>query len=293
MRILLLLVVLVGCPVSTTSQAPPTTSAALGCGDGQDGSSIDARLGEVQVSQHDVDVAIGRITVRARERYGSVKSQRRLALRVAEERLLCRAAQAAGFDASDQASRAAEEAIAAHYVDVTEGGAVTDASVRAYYEEHADRFKLEVIDAKHIVVETEEEAHTLLRELRAGASFANLAMGHSLDRRSKDAGGVLGWMGKGRMDPAWSKVAFALEEGETSDPVRTSYGWTLIHVAGRKDTQPLEEVRPGIERKVRQNAADALLKQVLGTAEPEYLGALSDTERKSPRPSPGAPDPTP
>lgn len=293
MRTLLVLVLLVGCTAPTPKQAPPSASAALGCGDGQDGSPIVARLEGVQVSQDDVDVAIGRITVRARERYGSVKSQRRLALRVAEERLLCRAAQAQGVDTAAYAARAVEEAIAARYIDVTEGSAVTDTSVQAYYDQHADRFKLEVIDAQHIVVETEEEAQDLLRELRAGASFANLAMGHSIDRASKDAGGSLGWMGRGRMDPDWSKVAFALADGEISDPVRTSYGWALIRMAGRKDTQPIEEVRPGIERRVRQNAAAALLKRVRGTAEPEYLGSLAGETTGSSTPNPGSGDPTP
>jgi peptidyl-prolyl cis-trans isomerase C len=269
MRALALILLLVGC--SPTPPPAPTQSAA--CGDGRDGSEVLARLQDVQVSRRDLDAAVARLPARARARYARPDALAQLAERVLEERLLCRAALAEGLDVSAVAARAQEDAIAAWYVDRTEASAVTDEAVAAWFDAHSDRYRLEVVDVDHIVVETEERAQALLRELRAGADFANLAMEHSLDSRTAPAGGRVGWIARGRREAAWTDAAFALQPGGISDPVQTSFGWVLLRVNGRKDTQPLEEVRPGIERKLRQRASAALLERVR-TGDPEFLGPL-------------------
>jgi len=241
----------------------------------------------VVISKAELQAAIQRLPARARGRYADLAPQRMLAQRLAEERLLCRAAEKAGLDARAVARRAAEEAVAALYVDRAEGAAVTDETVQAFYESNANRYALEVVDAAHIVVAEKADAERLLREIRAGADFANLAIGHSQDKRSGPLGGKVGWISRGRMDEAWIDAAFALEPGVVSEPVKTPYGWHLIRIEEKRSTQPLAEVRPGIERKLRQAAAQETLSDVLGSVEIQLVGELLDAGEA------GSDDPTP
>ena len=302
MQRLLFILFFAGCsapapePVPQTPEAPasqaavpmtvgPSERSAAACGDGTDGSPVVARLGEVAVSAADVQAAISLLPVRARQRYLEVEARQTLASRIAEERLMCRTAVARQRLDSAAAARAAESAAAARFVDDVEGAAVTDETIAAYYEAHPERYRMEVIDVSHILVGDETTAERLATELRAGASFEDLAMEHSVDRRSARAGGHLGWVPKGRMDPAWTQAAFAVPVGTISQPTRTAYGWTILSVADRKDTQPLDEVRAGIVRKLREEAAQKLLAELAGGAQVDFVGPLAV--------QPGAADPNP
>lgn len=286
--LLFALVLTLGCG---TPEAPPALEAtpappASLCGAGDDGSEVIARAGDVVVSRAELDAAIQRLPARARGRYEDLAPQRVLAARLIEERLLCRAAEAAGIDATAVARRAAEEAIAALYVDSVESAALTDEAIQRYYDSNSARYELAVVDTAHIVVPTKERAQELLRELRAGAEFANVAMQHSTDKRSGPKGGKVGWISRGRMNETWTDAAFALEPGQVSEPVQTSAGWHLITITDRRDTQPLEEVRPGIERKLRGHAAEGLMKQVASGVTIQLQGSLQSAQA-------GPDDPTP
>jgi len=286
------LLVLLGCGTPATPPAPVAAPAASAsatslCGSGTDGSPVVARAGDVVVSQVDLDAAIQRLPARARGRYDAVAPRRILATRLVEERLLCRAAEAADLDAAAVAQRAAEEAVAALLVDQAEAAAVTPDKIEAFYASNAARYELAVVDAAHIVLSDEARAKAMIRELRAGADFANLAMEHSTDLRSGPRGGKVGWVSRGRMDAAWLDAAFALEPGQVSEPVKTSFGWHVITVFDKRDTQPLEEVRAGIERKLRGEAAEAAVAKVLGSATVQLQGPLLTAEPA------GSDDPTP
>src|SRR5690606_38061527 len=115
---------------------------------------------------------------------------------------------------------------------------ITDDEVRRAYEE-----SLQEIEVRHILVEPEtvdgqpdwngalREAEELLGRLRAGEDFARLAAEHSDDTGSSEDGGNLGWID--RETPfvqEFLDAAFALEVGELSEPVRTSFGYHLIQV---------------------------------------------------------------
>ncbi len=302
MQRLFLVLFLAGCSAPATAPAPlapealasqaavltmggPSDRVAAACGSGADGSPVVARLGEVAVSAADVQAAISLLPVRARQRYLEVEARQTIASRIAEERIVCRTAAARQRLDSVAAARAAESAIAARFLDDVEGAAVTDETIADYYEAHPERYRMEVIDVSHIVVGDEATAQRLATELRAGASFENLAMEHSVDRRSARVGGHLGWIPKGRMDPAWTQAAFAVPVGTISQPTRTAYGWTILSVAGRKDTQPLDEVRAGIVRNLRKEAAQMLFSELAGGAQVDFVGPLASR--------PGGADPNP
>lgn len=74
--------------------------------------------------------------------------------------------------------------------------------------------------------------------------FSEVAKSESEDRGSAVKGGELPWFGTGEMVPEFENVAFSLEEGEVSGPVRTQYGWHIILVDGRKGPASAEELKP-------------------------------------------------
>lgn len=86
-----------------------------------------------------------------------------------------------------------------------------------------------------------ELANTLVARLRAGEDFAALAAEFSDDPGSKDAGGDLGWFGKGRMVPEFEAAAFSQEPGQIGDPVKTVYGYHIIQVLAKDSAHPLDE----------------------------------------------------
>jgi len=90
--------------------------------------------------------------------------------------------------------------------------------------------KVPQVHARHILVNTKEEAEAILAKLKKGADFAKLAKEKSLDVGSRDKGGDLGFFPAGVMTPAFEKAAFALKANEISGVVQTPFGFHIIQV---------------------------------------------------------------
>ncbi len=84
------------------------------------------------------------------------------------------------------------------------------------------------VRASHILVEHTHEAEDIQKKLKEGKTFAELAKSFS-KCPSRMQGGDLGQFGKGQMVPSFEQAAFALKVGEVSGPVRTQFGYHLIH----------------------------------------------------------------
>jgi len=132
---------------------------------------------------------------------------------------------------------------------------LTEAEMQKVYEMAAKSQPPEVeMRARHILVETEAQARAVWRRVLTGEDFAKLADEVSRDPGAK--GGDLGWFVKERMVPEFAEAAAKLQPGQTSEPVRSQFGWHVIRLEARREKPfpRLEEVRDQIERYVVQKA---------------------------------------
>ena len=109
--------------------------------------------------------------------------------------------------------------------------------------------------ARHILVETEEEALAVKERLEAGEAFEDLAAELSNDPGSGQEGGDLGWFTEEDMVAPFAEAAFSLEIGEIGDPVETQFGWHVIDVLEREE----REVEGATLLRYQRNAYDAWL----------------------------------
>lgn len=155
---------------------------------------------------------------------------------------------------------------------------VDEEAARKFYENNRQSFTTKAQKkASHILVSVEQsasekernkaksKAEDLLKQLKDGADFAELAKAESEGPSSKQ-GGDLGFFSKGQMAPAFEEAAFALEEGELSDVVETRFGYHVIKGGPAKEggTAPFEEAKPRIMQYLQQQEGQQALKKVVG-----------------------------
>ncbi|HET6838275.1 MAG TPA: peptidylprolyl isomerase [Bradyrhizobium sp.] len=166
----------------------------------------------------------------------------------------------------------------------SEGKAATTAdAMKAVYEEAAKQITGEQeVHARHILVETEDEAKAVADELKKGADFAELAKKKSKDPGSSD-GGDLGFFTKEQMVPEFSTVAFALEPGKISDPVKSQFGWHIIKVEEKRNRQApdFEQVKGQIETYVSRKAQADYVTKLREATKVERMDKPEETAGKA------------
>src|SRR6202040_2776033 len=159
--------------------------------------------------------------------------------------------------------------------------ATTEDAMKKVYEEAAKQIEGEQeVHARHILVESEDEAKAIETELKKGADFAELAKKKSKDPGASD-GGDLGFFTKDQMVPEFSAVAFALEPGKISDPVKSQFGWHVIKVEEkRKRKAPdFDQVRSQIETYVARKAQADYVGKLREAAKVERMDKPAETAK--------------
>lgn len=146
---------------------------------------------------------------------------------------------------------------------------VTDADIKKFYD---DNLKPQTeVHARHILVETEAQAKEIEAKLKGGADFAKLAKEVSKDPGSD--GGDLGYITKDQVVPEFGNVAFSLEKGKISDPVKSQFGWHIIKIEDKRERQPppFDSVKERIKTVLVQKAGDDLMKEARDKAKIEQF----------------------
>lgn len=186
-----------------------------------------------------------------------------------DQRLLALEAVRRGLDRGGEAKRrlqAARERILGNIlVETIVSQEVNDAAVRRMYDEQSKLAPIgEEVRARHILVETKDEADAIAASLKSGVDFATLAKEKSIDPGSSLKGGDLGFFSKDAMVEPFANMAFLLKKGETSAPVQTEFGWHIIRAEGRRQQNPpnFDEMRPRIVRFMTFDEIQKLVSQL-------------------------------
>jgi peptidyl-prolyl cis-trans isomerase D len=165
---------------------------------------------------------------------------------------------------------------------------VSDADVLAYYNAHKDQYAVkEQVKTRHILIAVpagadaktdaaaKAKAEDLLKQIKAGGSFADLAAKNSDDPGSKVQGGELPMIPTAGLDPAYAKAAMALNPGQTSDLVKSQFGYHIIQTEQKEPahTKPLAEVKAEIVPVLEQQRA--------GAAEQTFASTLAADAKKN------------
>ena len=169
-------------------------------------------------------------------------------------------AQKRGLDGSDDYKSQIELArqtilIRLLFTDFQEKNAVTDGDIQSEYDKFVAANGGKEYRARHILVETEEQAKAILASLKKGAKFEDLAKKQSKDPGSGANGGDLDWSAPGNYVKEFSDAMVALKKGQVSEaPVKSQFGWHIIRVDDIREAQlpSLQDVKPQIAQQLQQ-----------------------------------------
>ena len=165
--------------------------------------------------------------------------------------------------------------------------AMTDDAMHKIYDEAIKQTpNEEEVHARHILVPTEGEAKEISKaQLKKGTDFATLAKEKSKDPGAAE-GGDLGYFTKEQMVPEFAEAAFKLEKGQTSDPVKTQFGWHIIKLEDKRAKQPPEfdKVKDQIEAFLARKAQTDFITKLRQTAKVERLDKPADQKPAEPPP---------
>jgi peptidyl-prolyl cis-trans isomerase D len=157
-----------------------------------------------------------------------------------------------------------------------------DADLRRMYNQNQESFRTpERVKVRHILLKTDgkpasedpkikAKAEDLLKQIRGGADFAALAKKNSEDTGSAANGGEYpGWVTRGQTVPEFEKAAFSLKPGQTSDLVKTQYGYHIIQVLQHQDAglRPFEEAKSELAAQWKKQSVNDAMNKISDTAQ--------------------------
>lgn len=269
--------------VATVAQAQQTTPA-----DTTDANPLVATVNGSEI--YLMDLVIARENLPAQYRNMPIEMVfTPLLQRAIQRRLLAREAEQGDLTDNAEVMRriafAREEILAQAYLGHLIEQNVTPDSVKARYDaELKDAPTRDEVRARHILVESLEEAEAILVEIRGGADFADIAKKRSTGPTGAK-GGDLGFFSEGDMVPEFSTAAFSLAPGQVSDPVKTEFGWHVIKVEERREGVPasLEDRTPELRQTMQREVVESEIKRLEGAASIESFNPDGTRQEGAPK----------
>lgn len=165
-----------------------------------------------------------------------------------------------------------EVLVGAYLSDYLREHEVTDADVKQEYDRVREQTGANEYKARHILVETEDEAKRLIAELQKGGKFDELAKKSSKDEGTRELGGDLDWKVPSTLEKPFADAMVALEKGKFSAaPVRTRFGFHVIQLDEVRavDFPPLTQVKPQIQQRLVRQKVEALVRELRAQAKVE------------------------
>lgn len=149
---------------------------------------------------------------------------------------------------------------------------ISDAEIQQEYDRAKGQTGDQEYKARHILVETEDQAKAMIADLKKGAKFDELAAKNSKDTGTKDRGGDLDWNVPGVFDKQFSDAMVKLEKGKyTETPVRTRFGFHVIQLDDVRSVKfpALADVKPRIQQQLVQGKIEELVRGLRAKAKIE------------------------
>lgn len=159
------------------------------------------------------------------------------------------------------------------FTDFQKKNPVTDADVQAEYEKFKSQSTGTEYHARHILVETEDDAKAAITEIKGGAKFEDVAKKSSKDPGSAENGGDLDFAKPDGYVPEFSQAMTKLKKGEmTETPVKTQFGFHIIRLEDTREAQfpGLEEVKPQIQQRLAQVKLQAYQEKLRNAAKTDF-----------------------
>jgi peptidyl-prolyl cis-trans isomerase C len=143
--------------------------------------------------------------------------------------------------------------VAAVFEDYVEREGVSDAELKAAYENVKEQYAGKEYHVEHILVDKEADAKAIIAQLKAGANFEDIAKVKSKDPGSAKNGGDLGWVSDKALVPEFSKAMVQLKNGQTTDkPVKSQFGYHIIKVLDSREAKApsLDEMKDQLKQMI-------------------------------------------
>jgi peptidyl-prolyl cis-trans isomerase C len=159
------------------------------------------------------------------------------------------------------------------FADYQKKNPVTDAEIQTEYDKYKAQAGGTEYRASHILVEKEEDAKSLIAQIKGGAKFEDVAKKNSKDPGSAEKGGDLDWANPGSYVPEFSQAMTKLQKGQmTETPVKSQFGWHIIRLDDTRAAQvpPLAEVKGQIQQRLGQMKLAKFRDELRAKAKTDY-----------------------
>lgn len=279
--------------------------AALACAAGED--PVIAKTSDYVFRQSDLDRLLSYSPDYLKEQLKKDPRQKTALVRkIMQQRIIAEIAKKQKFDqekaVKEQLGYMTEDFLANAYLYqvVMKKVTVTENDMKGYYEENIKEFtEPEQVKVRHILIKVpfgasedqkkkaREKAENILEWLKKGEKFDVLARTYSEDPGSKDKGGDLGYISRGRTAKSFEEAAFSMKPGEISSVIESDFGFHVIQVEDRREakTRTFDESKDFIKQKLTENMTKAKVEEFIKKSGEEagleiYEEKLSGGEKK-------------